>query len=73
VKLTSINGNWRKLWPKCVHKKSQKETEVAQVIHEIVNLDKYYNFEGMEENDVKESLVATPHEISNEKTFKFKF
>jgi hypothetical protein len=56
VKLTSINDNWRKLWAKCVHKKSQKETEVALVIHEIVNLAKEYNFEDMEENDVKKLL-----------------
>jgi hypothetical protein len=66
VKPTSMNGSWRKLWPECVHKKSQKETEVAQVVHEIVTLAKDYNFEGMEENDVKELLVATPHELTNE-------
>ena len=50
-----MNGVWRKIWPECVHRICAAEVDgTPGVRHEISNLARESNFEGMEETDINE-------------------
>lgn len=73
VKPSCMNGVWRKIWPECVHKKKDDSSslevdddEANTICHEIANLAKEANFEGMDEVDINELLASHNQEMSNE-------
>ena len=66
VKPSCMNGVWRKLWPECVHRICAAENDdVPAVCHEITNLARESNFEGMEEPDINELLTSHNQEFCN--------
>lgn len=65
-----MNGVWRKIWPECVHKNLDSShiadlVDTSAVCTEIVNLAKENEFEGMDEDGVKEIITAQNEDISN--------
>jgi len=66
VKLSCMNGVWRKIWPECVQRKCTVEVDDTPAVrHEISNLARKSNFEGMEETDINELLSSHNQEFSN--------
>ncbi|UYV82711.1 hypothetical protein LAZ67_22000653 [Cordylochernes scorpioides] len=65
VKPSCMNGVWRKIWPECVHRSAAEVDGTPAVRHEISNLAKESNFEGMEETDINELLTSHNQEFSN--------
>lgn len=62
-----MNGGWRKIWPECVHRICAAEVDGTPAVrHEISNLARESNFEGMEETDINELLTSHNQELSNE-------
>jgi len=61
-----MNGVLRKTWPECVQRKCTVEVDDTAVRHEISNLGRKSNLEGMEETDINELLNSHNHEFSNE-------
>lgn len=67
VKPSCMNGVWRKIWPECVHRICAAEVDGTPAVrHEISNLARESNFEGMEETDINELLTSHNQELSNE-------
>ena len=67
VKQSCMNGAWRKIWPECVHRICAAEVDGTPAVHhEISNLARESNFEGMEETDINEILTSHNQELSNE-------
>ena len=53
VKPSCMNDVWCKIWPKFVHRTCAAENDdVPSVSHEITNLARESNFEGMEVPDI---------------------
>ncbi|UYV62516.1 CENPBD1 [Cordylochernes scorpioides] len=65
VKPSCMNGVWRKIWPECVYRSSAEVDGTPAVRHEISNLARESNFEGMEETDINELLTSHNQEFSN--------
>ncbi|UYV84508.1 CENPBD1 [Cordylochernes scorpioides] len=60
-----MNGVWRKIWPECVHRSAAEVDGTPAVRHEISNLARESNFEGMEETDINDLLTSNNQEFSN--------
>ncbi|UYV77412.1 CENPBD1 [Cordylochernes scorpioides] len=65
VKPSCMNGVWRKIWPECVHRSAAEVDGTPAVRHEISNLARESNFEGIEETDINELLTSHNQEFSN--------
>ena len=71
VKPSCMNGVWHKTWHECVDRTCAAENDdVPAVCHEITNLARESNFEGMEEPDINEFLTShknlTTQQISSD-------
>ena len=55
VKLSCMNGVWRKIWPECIKNHSEVD-EISLVRQEVVNLANSANFEGMDDDGFDEIL-----------------
>lgn len=49
-----MNGSWRSVWPKCLHKNNVPNNVIPTVCQEMANLAGENNIEGMEIEDTNE-------------------